>query len=93
MSLATTPPPDRLHRAAPSSSPYHWVSLLFAAACGALLTFFVLFVWYSVGARRPVAPVEYPMHPSSDDVVYEKIVLVGVKDLPSTGVASAGNNK
>ena len=93
LTVTTTPPPDRLHRAAPGSSPYHWVSLLFAAACGALLTFFVLFVWYSVGARRPVAPVEYPMHPSSDDVVYEKIVLVGLKDLPSTGVASAGNNK
>ncbi|CAM0905144.1 unnamed protein product [Alopecurus aequalis] len=87
---ATTPPPDRLHGAAPSNR-YHWMSLLFAAACGAVLTFFVLFVWYSMGARRPVAPVEYPMHPSSSDVVYEKIVLVGVKDLPSTGVASAGN--
>lgn len=86
----TTPPADRPHSAAPSNR-YHWVSLLFAAACGALLTFFVLFVWYSMGARRPVAPVEYPMHPSSSDIVYEKIVLVGVKDIPSTGVASAGN--
>ncbi|XP_062188314.1 uncharacterized protein LOC133891603 [Phragmites australis] len=75
--LLTTPPPQRVHRA-----PYNpWgaaVSLLFAAACGAMVTFFVLFLWYSVVARRPVAPVEYPMHPS--DVVYEKIVLVGVKD-------------
>jgi hypothetical protein len=31
------------------------------------------------------------MHPSSDDIVYEKIVLVGVKDVPSTNVASTGN--
>ncbi|XP_047064510.1 uncharacterized protein LOC124672303 [Lolium rigidum] len=90
LSLAT-PPADRLHRAA--SSPYHWLSLLLAAAAGAALTFFVLFVWYSMAARRPVAPVEYPMHPSSDDVVYEKIVLVGVKDMPSAHLASAGNNK
>lgn len=90
LSLAT-PPADRLHRAA-ASSPYHWLSLLLAAAAGAALTFFVLFVWYSMAARRPVAPVEYPMHPSSDDVVYEKIVLVGVKDIPSAHLASPGNN-
>ncbi|OEL17848.1 hypothetical protein BAE44_0021131 [Dichanthelium oligosanthes] len=76
--LLTTPPPDR----APDRPHYRgyspWgaaVSLLFAAACGAMLTFFVLFLWYSVAARRPVAPVEHP-----SDVVYEKIVLVGVKD-------------
>ncbi|KAM0831026.1 hypothetical protein ACQ4PT_065805 [Festuca glaucescens] len=91
LSLAT-PPADRLHRAA-AGNPYHWVSLLLAAAAGAALTFFVLFVWYSMAARRPVAPVEYPMHPSSSDIVYEKIVLVGVKDIPSTDLASAGNNK
>jgi hypothetical protein len=90
MSTLATPPADRLHRAA-ASNRYHWVSLLLAAAAGAALTFVVLFVWYSMAARRPVAPVEYPMHPSSDDIVYEKIVLVGVKDVPSTNVASTGN--
>uniref|UniRef100_A0ACD5UQD2 Uncharacterized protein n=1 Tax=Avena sativa TaxID=4498 RepID=A0ACD5UQD2_AVESA len=90
LSLATPPPPDRRHRAAQSNR-YHWVSLLLAAVAGAALTFFVVFVWYSMGARSPVAPVEYPMHPSSPDIVYEKIVLVGVKDIPSTDVASAGN--
>jgi hypothetical protein len=74
--LLTTPPPppERRYRAA--------VFLLFAAACGAMVTFFVLFLWYSVAARRPVAPVEYPMHTS--DVVYQKIVLVGVKDDAAT---------
>jgi len=86
MSLATPAPADRRHRAAPSNR-YHWVSLLLAAVAGAALTFFVLFVWYSMGTRRPVAPVEYPMHQSSDDIVYQKIVLVGAKDIP----ASAGN--
>jgi hypothetical protein len=90
MSTLATPPADRLHRAA-AGNRYHWVSLLLAAAAGAALTFAVLFVWYSMTARRPVAPVEYPMHPSSDDIVYEKIVLVGVKDVPSTNVASTGN--
>ncbi|GJN10581.1 hypothetical protein PR202_ga28686 [Eleusine coracana subsp. coracana] len=78
--LLTTPPPPSDHRA-PDRRRYSYsrwgaaVSLLFAAACGAMVTFFVLFLWYSVSARRPVAPVEHPT-----DVVYEKIVLVGVKD-------------
>ena len=43
----------------------------------AVVTFFVvLFHRYSVSvaARRPVAPVEYPMHPS--EVVYQKISAV-----------------
>jgi hypothetical protein len=74
--LLNTPPPDRVHRAPQRRYSYSpWgaaVSLLFAAACGAMVTFFVLFLWYSVAARRPVAPVEHPA-----DVVYEKIVLVG----------------
>ncbi|KAG2578569.1 uncharacterized protein LOC120679499 [Panicum virgatum] len=74
---APPPPPERRY------SPWGAaVSLLFAAACGAMVTFFVLFLWYSVAARRPVAPVEYPMHTS--DVVYQKIVLVGVKDDAAT---------
>ncbi|KAB8104009.1 hypothetical protein EE612_036633 [Oryza sativa] len=90
--LLTTPPPHR-----PQPHPHHyypWLSLLFAAACGAMLTFFLLFVWYSLLAtRRPVAPVTT----SDSDVVYEKIVLVGAKDddapaatTPSPDVA--GNN-
>jgi hypothetical protein len=81
--LLTTPPPHR------AGSSYHYspwgtaVSLLFAAACGAMLTFLVLYLWHAVTARRPVAPVvEYPMHPS--DVAYQKIVLVGVKDDAAT---------
>lgn len=60
---------------------YPWgilIALVFAAACGAMVTFFTLFVWFAVVARRPIAPVEYPVHPS--EVVYEKIVLVKVKD-------------
>ncbi|XP_066398427.1 uncharacterized protein [Miscanthus floridulus] len=93
--LLTTPPPERVASArAPAldrrySSPWGAaLSLLLAAAAGAMLTFIVLFLWYSVAKRRPVAPVEYPMHPSR--LVYEKIVLVGVKD--DAAVAdSAGN--
>lgn len=84
--LLTAPPPERLHRPADQRRYSPWgaaVSLLFAAACGAMVTFFVLFLWYSVAARRPVAPVEHPT-----DVVYEKIVLVGAKDDPPSG----GNN-
>ncbi|XP_039853960.1 angiomotin-like [Panicum virgatum] len=79
--LLTTPPrpPPPERRYSPWGAA---VSLLFAAACGAMVTFFVLFLWYSVAARRPVAPVEYPMHTS--DVVYQKIVLVGVKDDAAT---------
>ncbi|CAN6222092.1 unnamed protein product [Urochloa humidicola] len=70
--LNTTPPPGVAgHRYSPWGAA---VSLLFAAACGAMLTFFLLFLWYTVTARRPVAPVD----PS--DVAYHKIVLVGVKD-------------
>ncbi|RLN36060.1 uncharacterized protein C2845_PM03G17420 [Panicum miliaceum] len=73
--LLTTPPPERRY------SPWRAaVSLLFAAACGAMVTFFVLFIWYTV------APVEYPMHTS--DVVYQKIVLVGANDgHPPSGAA------
>uniref|UniRef100_A0A0A9EY13 Legume lectin domain-containing protein n=1 Tax=Arundo donax TaxID=35708 RepID=A0A0A9EY13_ARUDO len=95
--LLTTPPPERVRRA-PDPHYYNpWgaaVSLLFAAACGAMVTFFVLFLWYSVAARRPVAPVEYPMHPS--DVLLEKIVLVGAKDdaaAVDNDVPPSGGNK
>ncbi|XP_062190757.1 uncharacterized protein LOC133893679 [Phragmites australis] len=95
--LLTTPPPERVHRAADRRY-NHWgaaVSLLFAAACGAMVTFFVLFLWYSVASRRrPITPVEYPMHPSN--VVYEKIVLVGVKDdaaAADNDVPPSGRNK
>uniref|UniRef100_A0A0E0LG19 Legume lectin domain-containing protein n=1 Tax=Oryza punctata TaxID=4537 RepID=A0A0E0LG19_ORYPU len=95
--LLTTPPHPRHHRP-PHPHHYPWpaaLSLLFAAASGAMLTFFILFVWYSLlAARRPVAPVTT----SDSDVVYEKIVLVGVKDddapaaIPSPALAVAGNN-
>lgn len=96
--LLTTPPPERVASArarAPAldrrySSPWGAaLSLLLAAAAGAMLTFLVLFLWYSVSKRRPVAPVEYPMHPSH--LVYEKIVLVGVKD--DAAVADSAGNK
>ncbi|XP_072996735.1 L-type lectin-domain containing receptor kinase VIII.1-like [Typha latifolia] len=56
---------------------YPWgilMALVFAAACGAMVAFFTLFVWFAVVAHRSIAPVEYPMHPS--EVVYEKIVIV-----------------
>ncbi|KAF0931505.1 hypothetical protein E2562_004621 [Oryza meyeriana var. granulata] len=82
--LITTPPPHR--RPHPHHYRYPWgaaLSLLFAAACGAMLTFFILFVWYSLLARRPVAPV------SPSDLVYEKIVLVGVKDDDAATLAAA----
>ncbi|XP_066393109.1 uncharacterized protein [Miscanthus floridulus] len=94
----TTPPPERVASAsarAPAldrrySSPWGAaLSLLLAAAAGAMLTFLVLFLWYSVAKRRPVAPVEYPMHPSH--LVYEKIVLVRVKD--DAAVADSAGNK
>uniref|UniRef100_A0A0E0C192 Legume lectin domain-containing protein n=1 Tax=Oryza meridionalis TaxID=40149 RepID=A0A0E0C192_9ORYZ len=91
--LLTTPPPHR-----PQPHPHHyyppWLSLLFAAACGAMLTFFLLFVWYSqLATRRPVAPITT----SDSDVVYEKIVLVGAKDDDAPAAtppspAVAGNN-
>ncbi|KAF3330036.1 L-type lectin-domain containing receptor kinase S.4 [Carex littledalei] len=55
------------------------LALIFAAACGAMVTFFAVFVWFSVCTHQPVAPVEYPVHPA--EVVYEKIVLVGLKDM------------
>lgn len=87
--LLTTPPPERVHRAANDRRYSPWgaaVSLLFAAACGAMVTFFVLFLWYSFAARRPVAPVEHPT-----DVVYEKIVLVGAKDDDALPSPSGGN--
>lgn len=81
-----TTPPSTSHRVPVDRRRYNtspWgaaVSLLFAAACGAMLTLFLLFLCYSVAARRPVAPVEYPMHPTGSDVAYHKIVLVGAKD-------------
>ncbi|CAN6209073.1 unnamed protein product [Urochloa humidicola] len=77
--LLTTPPPEPDRVAGRRYSPWGAaVSLLFAAACGAMLTFFLLFLWYTVTARRPVAPVD----PS--DVAYQKIVLVAVKDDAAT---------
>ncbi|KAJ3683940.1 hypothetical protein LUZ61_013104 [Rhynchospora tenuis] len=62
------------------------LALIFAAACGAMVTFFVLFVWFSVCVHQPVAPVEYPVHPA--EVIYEKIVLVGLKDVPNSNSVS-----
>ncbi|KAJ1688599.1 hypothetical protein LUZ63_012754 [Rhynchospora breviuscula] len=62
------------------------LALIFAAACGAMVTFFALFLWFSVCAHRPVAPVEYPVHPA--EVIYEKIVLVGLKDVPNSSSVS-----
>lgn len=64
-------PPIHLRRA------YPWgvfMAMVFAAACGGLVTFFVMFVWFALIARRPVAPVEYPVHPV--EVGYQKIELV-----------------
>ncbi|KAJ3680759.1 hypothetical protein LUZ60_015248 [Juncus effusus] len=76
--------PDEFDRANQNATPgvrqnYPWgviLALIFAALCGALVTFFILFIWFSVCANRPV---EYPVHPS--DLVFEKIVLVGVKNV------------
>lgn len=62
---------------------YPWrllTALLFAAACGAALTFFmVLFVWVALASRWPVAPAEYPVLPAG--VAYGKIDSVGKKEL------------
>ncbi|CAM0151645.1 unnamed protein product [Urochloa decumbens] len=87
--LLTTPPPPEPDRVAGRRySPWGAaVSLLFAAACGAMLTFFLLFLWYTVTARRPVTPVD----PS--DVAYQKIVLVGVKDDAATAANDGAANK
>ncbi|XP_072994860.1 L-type lectin-domain containing receptor kinase VIII.1-like [Typha latifolia] len=66
-----------------SPSPAHaarnhsWViliALVVAAAFGSMVTFFTLFVWFAVVARRPIAPEKYPVHP--EEVVYEKIEQV-----------------
>ncbi|KAJ4772257.1 Lectin protein kinase family protein [Rhynchospora pubera] len=62
------------------------LALIFAAACGAMVTFFALFLWFSVCAHRPVAPVEYPVHPA--EVIYEKIVLVGLTNVPNSSSIS-----
>ncbi|KAG6531626.1 hypothetical protein ZIOFF_005442 [Zingiber officinale] len=61
---------------------YPWgvfVAMLVAAACGAILTFFTMIVWYALVSRRPVAPVEYPAHAAG--VAYGKIESVGDKVL------------
>ncbi|URE11012.1 L-type lectin-domain containing receptor kinase [Musa troglodytarum] len=45
---------------------YPWgvfMAMLFAAASGAMLAFFVVFMWLALVSRRPVAPVEYPALP------------------------------
>ncbi|RWW09785.1 hypothetical protein GW17_00026699 [Ensete ventricosum] len=57
---------------------YPWgvfVAMLFAAACGAMLAFFVVFMWLALVSRRPVAPVEYPALPLG--VACGKIVTAG----------------
>ncbi|XP_074566219.1 uncharacterized protein LOC141822791 [Curcuma longa] len=41
---------------------YPWgvlIAMVFAAACGAMLAFFFMFVWAELGWRWPVAPVEF----------------------------------
>ncbi|WOL04720.1 hypothetical protein Cni_G13442 [Canna indica] len=67
------------------SSAYPWgvlMAMVFAAACGALLTFFMILVWVRLVSRRPVAPVESPVLPM--DVAYGKIESVGDKDLENS---------
>ncbi|RRT81902.1 hypothetical protein BHE74_00044988 [Ensete ventricosum] len=49
-----------------------FMAMVFAAACGAMLSFFVMFVWAVLASRRPVAPVESPV-----GVAYGKIVSAG----------------
>ncbi|XP_010923163.1 L-type lectin-domain containing receptor kinase VIII.1 [Elaeis guineensis] len=64
-------PPIHLRRT------YPWgvfIAMAFAAVCGGLVTFFAMFVWFALIARRPVAPVEYPVHPV--EVAYQQIELV-----------------
>lgn len=51
-----------------------FLAMVFAVACGGLVTFFVMWVWFALVARRPVAPVEYPVQPV--EVGYQKIELV-----------------
>ncbi|WOL04721.1 hypothetical protein Cni_G13443 [Canna indica] len=66
-------------------SAYPWgvlMAMVFAAACGATLTFFMMFVWVALVSRRPVTPVEYPVAPV--DVAYGKIESVGEKN-PENG--------
>ncbi|KAG6516854.1 hypothetical protein ZIOFF_020227 [Zingiber officinale] len=71
---------------------YPWgmfIAMVFAAACGAMLAFFLMFVWAGLGWRWPVSPVEF-----SVGVDYGTAEGTGEKDLKSemedgTAAASA----
>ncbi|CAL9057730.1 unnamed protein product [Musa banksii] len=59
---------------------YAWgvlMAMVFAAACGATLTFSAMFAWAALVARRPVSPVECPV----EEDEHGKIVSVGEERL------------
>ncbi|CAD5180206.1 unnamed protein product [Musa acuminata subsp. malaccensis] len=57
----TESPPPLLHPRRGGAYPWGvFMAMLFAAACGAMVAFFVVFMWLALVSRRPVAPVEYP---------------------------------
>lgn len=61
---------------------YPWealIAMVFAAACGAMLAFFTMFVCSALRSRRPVAPVECPV--PTVGIACEKMESVGVKIL------------
>ncbi|KAG6485391.1 hypothetical protein ZIOFF_053928 [Zingiber officinale] len=61
---------------------YPWealIAMVFAAACGAMLAFFTVFVWSALRSRRPVAPVDCPV--PTVGIACEKMESVGVKIL------------
>ncbi|MQL92911.1 hypothetical protein Taro_025529 [Colocasia esculenta] len=51
------------------------IGLVFGAACGAMVVILIMFAWTAFVDRRPMVPVEYPVHPV--DFGYEKMVVAG----------------
>lgn len=49
-------------------------SMIFGAACGALMAFTVLYLWTIFGSKRPVVPEDYAVKPV--DFEYEKVKVV-----------------
>uniref|UniRef100_A0A1D1YTI4 L-type lectin-domain containing receptor kinase S.4 n=1 Tax=Anthurium amnicola TaxID=1678845 RepID=A0A1D1YTI4_9ARAE len=59
------------------------IGLVVGAACGAIVVILVLFAWTAFVDRRPIAPVEYSVHPVEHG--YEKMVITGHKAPDATG--------